>query len=101
MPLELILVELLILALIGWFYARWRARCHRQASCAHINHTFISLDNRGVWWSKLCPECGWQEPYKVTIPPRAHPDNPLCLRARADLCQCSLTCEADSSRTPR
>lgn len=97
--LELIAAEVLLLVLIGWFFIRWRERCHRRASCAHVNHTFISLDNYGVWWSKLCLDCGEQWPYKVTIPPRAHPDNPLCLRARAELCDCRLTCERDRSRT--
>lgn len=79
--------------LVYWFWDRGRQKKIRQAACFHEDTFFLSMDNAGVWWSKHCRDCGYQEPYKRTIPARSHPDNPRCWRGEQGTCECATYCE--------
>jgi hypothetical protein len=92
---EIVLVAL-ALTILAWVAEHCRAVQERRAACRHDAAGYVSMDDGGVWWCWRCPDCGGQRPYRVTIPPRYHPDDPKCIRA--DHCDCSFACELDRSR---
>jgi hypothetical protein len=91
-------VAICILVLISWLLWRCLDTKRKRDACLHLETSFRSLDNGGVWWTKVCDECGHQVPYRVTRPARAHPDNPTCWKRSRELCDCGMSCAEDESR---
>jgi hypothetical protein len=93
-----VLLLICVLALLTWLWWRYLDTKRRRERCPHLHTRFISLDDRGVRWNRHCDDCGHQVPYRVTIPARAHPDNPTCWKRPKELCDCGMSCAEDRSR---